>query len=406
VPKRAKETFTNNLSTFILDNAIKETNSLGFKELADDIQSIKGTMETLSKKISLDKQEVLIEKKEFFNEIEKISSYEELQGSLAFAASQIMENKKRSFTQFIALFMESWLGPEEGFARILSRGFLKSGKPVITLSYKCLDPSIAMSELIRESHAMIFMSGTLTPLDMYADLLGTQKEKLMQIEYLNPFPQENRLNIIVPDTSTKYTQRNPKMYEAIAEKCSSITNIVPGNTIIFFPSYHVLNEVYNYFQKISEKTMLLEDPNHGKEQRSNLLERFKGFKDTGSVLLGVAGGSFAEGIDLPGDLLKCVIVVGLPLTKPNLETQEQITYYDKRFSKGWDYGYIIPALIKTLQSAGRCIRSETDRGVIVFMDERYTWQNYKKCFSSDMNIKIEKNPEYLIKQFFENHKPY
>ena len=123
-------------------------------------------------------------------------------------------------------------------------------------------------------------------------------------------------------------------------------------------------------------------------------------KNVGAVLLAVAGGSFSEGIDLPGDLLKGVIIVGLPLAKPDLETQELINYYDKRFSKGWDYGYTAPALIKTLQSAGRCIRSETDRGIVVFMDERYVWQNYKKCFSSDLNIIIEKDPIKKIEEFF------
>ena len=191
------------------------------------------------------------------------------------------------------------------------------------------------------------------------------------------------------------------MWETIAKKSADITNTIPGNSIIFFPSYYVLEQVYDFFRDKSTKTMFIEDSELSKEQRGDLLERFKEYKDRGAILLAVAGGSFAEGVDLPGDLLKCVIVVGLPLAKPDLETQELINYYDKRFARGWDYGYTIPALIKTLQSAGRCIRSETDRGVVIFMDERYVWQNYKKCFSPDMNIRIEKNPLTLIQKFFE-----
>lgn len=235
---------------------------------------------------------------------------------------------------------------------------------------------------------------------MYADLLGVNKEKAITIEYQNPFPQENRLNIVLPETSTKYQSRNPMMFQSIGKKCTDITNEIPGNSIIFFPSYKVLEDTYLYIRESSTKTLFLEDRQLSKEQRGDLLERFKEYKDTGAILLAVAGGSFAEGIDLPGDLLKAVIVVGLPLARPDLETQELINYYDKRFGKGWDYGYTIPAIIKTLQSAGRCIRSETDRGIVVFMDERYIWQNYKKCFSPDMNIHIEKNPLPLIKEFF------
>jgi len=172
------------------------------------------------------------------------------------------------------------------------------------------------------------------------------------------------------------------------------------NSVIFFPSYSFRNRVNEFFAEECDKTLFLEEPGLTKEDKGNLLERFKEYKDTGAVLLGVAGGNFAEGIDLPGDFLKAVIVVGLPLAKPDLETQELINYYDKRFGRGWDYGYVFPAIIKTMQSAGRCIRSEEDRGVIVFMDERYVWRTYLQCFPKDWKIKIEKKPYGLIKLFF------
>jgi len=116
--------------------------------------------------------------------------------------------------------------------------------------------------------------------------------------------------------------------------------------------------------------------------------------------LGIATGSFGEGIDLMGDFLKAVIVIGLPLEKPNLETRELIDYYDKKFGKGWDYGYILPAITKALQNAGRCIRSETDKGVIIFLDERYAWPNYRRCFPVDMDFRITKQYEALIKEFY------
>ena len=94
-------------------------------------------------------------------------------------------------------------------------------------------------------------------------------------------------------------------------------------------------------------------------------------------------------------------MVGLPLNKPDLETKQLIDYYDKKFSKGWEYGYVMPAMIKCFQNAGRCIRSETDKGVIFFLDERYTWQQYFKYFPSDWNIKITLNYKEELKKFFE-----
>ncbi|HLC22411.1 MAG TPA: helicase C-terminal domain-containing protein, partial [Candidatus Nanoarchaeia archaeon] len=239
-----------------------------------------------------------------------------------------------------------------------------------------------------------------TPLEMYEDLLGFDKNRAITLEYENPFPAENKLSIILPETSTKFTSRGKMMYEQIAAKCATIVNAVPGNTVVFFPSYALRDHIYEFLRNKCDKTLFLEDTAYTKEQRGNLLERFKEYKDQGAVLLAVAGGSYSEGIDLPGDLLKAVVVVGLPLARPDLETQELITYYDKRFGKGWDYGYVYPAIIKILQSAGRCIRSETDRGVVVFLDERYNWQNYKKCFPSSMHTQIERNPLPLIQKFF------
>ena len=150
--------------------------------------------------------------------------------------------------------------------------------------------------------------------------------------------------------------------------------------------------------------IFIEKSDMDKSERIHLLEEFKKYKDVGAVLLAVISGSFSEGIDLPGDFLKCVVVVGLPLSQPDLETKSLIDYYDKKFGKGWEYGYLIPAFNKSLQSAGRCIRSEKDKGVIVFMDKRYLWQNYYKYFPLDWNIKTAK-ADYvkIVDEFFRNN---
>ena len=100
-------------------------------------------------------------------------------------------------------------------------------------------------------------------------------------------------------------------------------------------------------------------------------------------------------------MLKAVIVAGLPLQKPDLETKELIDYYQSKFGKGWDYGYVYPAITKCLQSAGRCIRSEKDRGIIVFLDKRFAWGNYMRCFPPEMNIKVTSLYHEKIKEFFE-----
>jgi len=235
---------------------------------------------------------------------------------------------------------------------------------------------------------------------MYKDILGfvDADEKVLE----SPFPKENRLSLIIPETTTKFTKRSEEQFRKIANILNKVINNIPGNVAVFFPSYGLRDSIYRHFYELydDKESIILEKPMLSKSEKESLLNEFKELKDKGGVLLGVATGSFGEGIDLPGDYLKAVVVVGLPLEKPNLETKELINYYDKKFGRGWDYGYVYPAITRTLQNAGRCIRSDTDKGVIVFLDERYSWPNYFRCFPPDYGVKISKLYEEKVKSFF------
>jgi len=208
--------------------------------------------------------------------------------------------------------------------------------------------------------------------------------------------------MIVPETTTKYSKRSETEYKKIAETCNRIVSKVPGNAALFFPSYFLRDKVYKYFYELCKKEKILEKPALSNKEKHDMLEKFKSHKDPGAVLLAASAGSFGEGIDLPGDYLKTVVIIGLPLEKPNLETKELIDYYQEKYGKGMEYGYIFPAITKCLQNAGRCIRSETDRGVIVLLDERFAWKNYYDCFPKDMDFKISKVYSERIERFFEN----
>lgn len=397
LPNRLRELMTHKLSNFMLQRAIKEAEKFRYDETSETLNGILDVIKEYGNNLEMGKEE-LIEKKDFIEKINKLKNYDELIADLEFIADDVREKQKQSSIGGIANFLESWKGSDEGFTRILSKKEIKL-KDLVTLSYRCLDPSLITEEIIKNSYSSIIMSGTLTPTEMYKDLLGFPSDALME-EYGSPFPQKNKLALVVPETTTKFTKRNPAQFEKIAKICAEIANEVPGNSAIFFPSYFLRDEVNKFFSNLCKKTTFTENAGLTKEEKTQFLEKFKEYKDDGAVLLGAASGSFAEGIDLPGDLLKCVIVVGLPLQKPDLETQELIKYYDSKFKKGWDYGYIFPAVNKALQSAGRCIRSEKDRGVIVFLDERYAWPNYSRCFPKEWDIKVTKLYTDRIKEFF------
>ena len=397
LPDKCRDLMSTQLSSSTIEYAVNECLENNSSDFAEVLNEFKLIFENLTKIKFKGTTEALLTKDELNKEINKIINIDQFTKDLLFIGEAVMEVKKKSFCYSIAHFIINWQGPDPGFTRFINKNFNYKNKPVITINYKCLDPSLILNPLSKECYSIIAMSGTLTPLDMYKDLFNINA---LTGEFKNPFPVENKVNLIIPDTTTKFTARSDEMFNKIAVYCSSIVNNVNGNTIIFFPSYDLRDKVNNFFSNKCEKTTMLETQNLSKQEKSELIDKFKLYRYQGAVLLAASAGSFGEGIDIEDNIIKCVIVVGIPLDKPNLETQELINYYDKKFGKGWDYAYIMPAVIKCFQNAGRCIRSEKDRGIVVFLDQRYIWESYFKCFPRDSNIKVTKEPISIIKNFF------
>jgi DNA excision repair protein ERCC-2 len=397
LPDRIRNLMTVQLTNYLIKRAVNEARKIEDEKAVVRLSKTQDILNEWSQDMR-DGDEKLIRKDDFVNKVEAIGDYDVISADFALTAQKVIEKERQSSIGTISEFLESWKGADAGYARILAQKQTKR-ESVIALSYRCLDPSLVSQSVINSCHSTIIMSGTLTPTSMYKDVLGFPSETIEKT-YPSPFPQKNRLAMIVPETTTKFSMRNAQQYERIAEICAEITNTVPGNCAVFFPSYFVMKQVYSFFSDLSRKTAFLEESEMNKEEKADFLDRFKAYKDTGAVLLGVVSGSFGEGIDLPGKLLNCVVVVGLPLQQPTLETKKLIEYYDTKFAKGWEYGYVGPAFSKCLQSAGRCIRSETDRGVIVFLDERYAWQNYYHHFPADWEIEVTKDYLEKIREFF------
>ncbi len=394
LPNRVREFMTSTISSLAIRGAVREAKKLQDRETVGILTGIQDVLTTLTDGFGAE-EEQLVSKDGFAKRISKIRDYREIIARLEEKAGGIRKEQKKSHLGGIANFLASWEGQDEGFARIISYKKYK-GEFFPILSYRCLDSSLATKSIIRDSLTTLLMSGTLTPTAMFRDLLGV--EDCIEAELENPFDKKNRLSMIIPKTTTKYSARTAEEFRRIAEICSEIIDIVPGNLAIFFPSYQIKKDIGAYL-KYNTKTILEEHAEMTKEEKNELLEKFKGYKDHGAVLLGVAAGSFGEGIDLPG-VLKCVVVVGVPLNKPDLETQKLIEYYNKKFGRGWEYGYVLPAITKCLQNAGRCIRSESDRGALIFLDRRYANPDYLKCFPKSWEMEICPEFSARIREFF------
>jgi DNA excision repair protein ERCC-2 len=391
---RIRELASARLTSNILKRAISEAKKFRYDETLGYLVMLQDALNELSagKKPG---SESLVQKSSLVSIVERKVNFSQLAKDLELIAESIRESQRQSYIGSIATFLEMWKSPEEGYCRIIN---LDGDQSMLRVS--CLDPSIMSEQIIDNSYVNIIMSGTLTPTSMFRDLLGFKK--CTERSYPSPFPKENRLNLIVPRTTTKFSSRSDEQFARIAEALSLMVDEVPGNTFMFFPSYFIRDQVYKNLSGLVTKKCFVEKPKLSKEEKADMLSEFSACKDKGAILLAVASGSFSEGVDMPGDLLKCVIVVGLPFVQPDLEAQELIRYYDAKYNKGWDYGYTLPAFNKVLQSAGRCIRSETDKGVVVFLDERFLWPRYRQLFPQDMDIAISKNPIEEISDFYKN----
>ncbi len=389
LPSRMRDLLTTRLSGNNIRLAIQEAKKYGLDEALSLLVEIQDVLNSLSATLKGDK---LVKQEQFSKPLEKIKNYEELLEILEVAAETVREEQRNSHIGTTAHFISEWKGPDKGFARVINRDNL-----AVSLSNRCLDPAMLTKAVFDECLTAIMMSATLQPLAMYADVLGLQNP--VQKSFKSPFPETNRLAMIVPKTTTKYTLRSEKQFKEIAQTCAEIASAIPGCVMIFFPSYKMRDNVASYFAELYTPKIFYEKPGMEKEEKQRLLDVFSNCAKTGAVLLGAAAGSFGEGIDLPG-VLKGVIVVGLPLEKPDLETTELIAYYDEKFGKGWEYGYTMPAMNKCIQNAGRCIRTEKDRGVLVFLDERYAWARYSSAFPNDWNVKVTLNYREEIARFF------
>ncbi|MBI3035688.1 ATP-dependent DNA helicase [Candidatus Woesearchaeota archaeon] len=388
LPNRLRELLTHKMSSIAIEIAKKEAARFGFESV--NLEFVEAALFELAKEIE---EEDTVSRNSFVDLIEKYKKYDDVMAELIFSGENIRDKQKISYMLNIGKFLEAWLGPDKGFGRILSKTIDRKLK--VSLVYRCLDPSIAAKEIIDNSYSTLLMSGTLMPTSMYRDLLGYSNA--VEKEYKSPFPKKNRLNLIIPKTTTKFVERSHRQFGEIARVCGDIANSINGNAVIFFPSYDLMENIAEHLK--CSKPVFKEKQALTKQEKENLLAVFKSHKDKGAVLLGTSTGSFGEGIDMPG-VLKAVIIVGLPLNKPDVEAKLLIDYYDDKFGNGIEYGYVLPAITKCLQNAGRCIRSETDKGAIIFLDERYAWRNYYQCFPEDWEIEVSLDYIGVLSEFF------
>ena len=187
------------------------------------------------------------------------------------------------------------------------------------LKILCKDPSRFLGEVIQRTHATVGLSATLSPPEFYTGLLGFEVGRTAFVEIANPFPAENRRVVIDPSVATTFRER-PANYERIAQRLAGFADSVPGNCLALFPSYAFLSEVTGRM-RLRNKRVLVQRQADSDAERDILLQALRSAIFGDILLVAVAGGVFAEGVDYPGEVLKAVAIVGPCLPAMTLEQQ-------------------------------------------------------------------------------------
>lgn len=245
----------------------------------------------------------------------------------------------------------------------------------------CVNPAVNLQNYLEQGNSTIFFSATLLPIQYYKKLLSIETDDYA-IYAESSFPTENRLILQGTDVSTKYTMRGRDMYERFANYILHTVTAKKGNYMVFFPSYRFMEDVYEYFQinQTEEVDSIIQSQYMNEEAREIFLESFEDSRDCSLVGFCVMGGIFSEGIDLTEDKLIGAIIIGTGIPQVCNDREIIKGYFDAKGMSGFDYAYLYPGMNKVLQSAGRVIRTEEDKGVILLLDERFQTRRYQEIF--------------------------
>lgn len=252
----------------------------------------------------------------------------------------------------------------------------------ISLHLFCLDASKYLKSILNRIKASIMFSATLSPMEYYVNLLGGDIDDDPTIALESPFPRSHLKIMVAPKVSIKYKNRE-KTYEQVADYIKKFASQKVGNYFIYLPSYEYLDRIVEFLDLPDDIVLHIQKRDMLDYEKEEFLSNFKEKPTETHVALTIIGGSFGEGIDLVSDRLIGLVVVGIGLSKINYESNKIVEYFKSIDLNGYDYAYTYPGMNKIMQAVGRLIRSETDRGAALLIDERYMTRSYQPLFSNE-----------------------
>ena len=385
LPAFARQLLSDQLTEGTVERALKETETFEHESSA----SIKENLQVLMKEVFQRAQSILkTEDLKLLNPQELSDLFVANNGASGLEVASVLQEygeyvkKKRlesgservsSYNYRIGTFIESFFSNVGSkHVHLIERD--RQGR--VALKVRSLDGREIVDPVLREAKGAVVMSGFLSPLTVYRDLMLFSSDNVCLKEFDSPFPQENRLILAAEDVSSEFKKRTDVMLEKWKSYIEAISWVTQGNLAVFFTSYGLMHEVAR-LTNTSRRTIMEEQDT----RRNEVIEKLR--SSSNNILYGVMGAKLSEGMDYPGNILKCVVAVGLPLATWNAYEKSLIDYLEQQFrGKGRTYAYFTPAILRLIQACGRVHRSAGDRGCIVMLDERVTQPHIKRQLPS------------------------
>lgn len=416
LPETAVEIASNTLTLYAVKQAEEEAKRFQHKEISTFAKVLIKEIQSRAEKIL---KETLVQPKSLLEALQETTGTENLKrffeqvfsmGS-SIRRTMLLEGKyPRSFIHSLGDFLLRWLETteDESFVHALHSYKTRKGIETARLEIVALDPAKITEPVFSATRSSIVVSGTLQPLEAFAKMTKLPQDAV-QKAVPAPFPEEHVLPLICRDVTTSMNERTPEMYRTIVKHIRDVVQNTPANTGVFTASFQVLEALRaNGFEEQLKKPVFCEQKGMNSRDNEKMVDEFKAHAELGgAVLLGAQGGRSSEGVDFPGNQMNSVVIVGVPFAEPTPRVKAQIDYFEKHYpGQGREYGYVIPAMKKASQAAGRPMRTLEDRAAMIFLDYRFSLPACGRYFPSWIRNSIRILPDqedaimYELRRFF------
>ena len=402
LPETAIDISSSSLSLFVIKQAEVEAEKYKNKQIEEFASFLRKEIEIMTEDIGgeqiiapesiieiIQKHGGIANPRDYFEQLHEVGS--------SIRRSLLAEGKNpRSYIHGMSEFLLRWLDTlgDDSFINVASSYTTRENVKTAKLEIVALDPSKVTSPVLSFTYSNIIMSGTLQPLEAYARITRLP-ENTVQCVVPSPFPKEHILSRVCLGVSTAMEKRTPVMYQTMIKRITEVVQNTPANTGIFAASFGVLNSlIAEELEAALDKPLFYERRGMSSKANEKIVADFKACGEgDGAVFMGVQGGRTSEGVDFPGNQMNSVVIVGVPYAEPTPRVKAQINYYEACFPKmGREYGYVLPAMKRASQAAGRPVRMLEDKGAIVFLDYRFATRYCRSFLPSWVTRELKELP--------------